>query len=74
MLEPKVAHQIWSKIQKLQLYYRVNFKIQNAFVIHLHKHLHASRSTYNLDTKTSSKQKIINIKVAYNFKIYNFTI
>jgi hypothetical protein len=39
------------------------FKLQNAFVIHFQKRLHANRCTYNLNTKKASNQKIINTKL-----------
>ena len=53
-----VQYRFCSKIQKLQLYYTTNFKIQNVFALHLHKCLHAIRCTYDLDTKTATNKKI----------------
>ena len=53
-----VQYRFCSKIQKLQLYYTTNFKIQNAFALQLHKCLHAIRCTYDLDTKTATNKKI----------------
>ena len=45
------------KIRELQLYYRANFKIQNALAVHFYKCLRGIHCTYNLDIKMSSIKK-----------------
>ena len=60
------------KNSKTTVYYRSNFKIQNALALSLHKWLHVICCIYDLDTKTVSNQNVFKTKVAQNFKIFSF--
>ena len=61
------SYHIFSGTRKVQFYYTINFKIQNAFAISLHKCLHAI--SYTLTPKHLQILKNVQYKLALNFKI-----